>query len=82
MEKKSLFERYGDEILTNNSVLNHFAQCRDCRFRDMTTVRGEECGWDKSFCLIYEPPEYKPHEVYKNTESCEYYEKDTRQFEK
>lgn len=52
-KKKTLEERYGDEILTDNAILNHFAQCRDCIFRDKTTVQGKECGWNKCFCRVY-----------------------------
>lgn len=77
MAYKSLFERYGDEILTDNSALNHFAQCKDCIFRDKTTVRGKECGWNKANCRIYEDGvQDKPHEIYKNEVECEYYEKE------
>lgn len=42
-----------DEKLTNNSILNHFSQCKDCFFRDKTTVDGKECGYDKCYCHIY-----------------------------
>lgn len=78
MEYKSLFERYGDEILTDNSALNHFAQCKDCIFRDKTTVRGKECGWNKVYCFIYEEKYHmmKPDDIYENRAECEYYEKE------
>lgn len=76
MEKKTLEERYGDEILTDNTALNHFKQCKDCLFRDRTSVQGKECGWDKGCCRIYPYPESKPHGVYKNIEPCEFYEKE------
>lgn len=72
MTEKTLFERYGDEVLTDNKALNHYAQCKTCIFRDKTKVNGEECGWDKGFCHIYE--NQKPHEIYKNEIECEYYE--------
>lgn len=53
MEKKTLSERYADEVLTNNAALNHYSQCKGCVFRDKTTVSGEECGWQKAVCHIY-----------------------------
>lgn len=52
-EKKTLEERYADDVLTNNEVLNHFSQCKDCIFRDKNTVNGRECGYDKCICRIY-----------------------------
>lgn len=52
-ENKSLEERYADEVLTDNAALNHYAQCKDCMFRDKTTVQGKECGWNGYFCRIY-----------------------------
>ena len=82
MEEKSLFERYGDEALTDNAALKHYEQCRGCRFRDKTAVQGVECGWNKCYCQIYEKPEAKPPEVYKNIEPCEYYEPEKGKFEK
>ena len=82
MDKKTLDERYGDEILTDNAALNHYAQCKDCvfRFKDYFIFRGKkyECddsyGWQKCVCHMYS--EDKPDEVYKNTEECLYYEKE------
>ena len=74
-KKTSLEERYSDEILTDNASLNHYAQCKDCFFRDKTTVKGIECGWKKGYCKIFEYPESKPAEVYNNTGECEYHEK-------
>lgn len=53
MEKKTLSERYADEVLTDNAALNHYSQCKGCVFRDKTTVSGEECGWQKAVCHIY-----------------------------
>lgn len=53
MEKKTLSERYADEVLTNNAALNHYSQCKDCIFRDKRVIGGEEYGYDKSVCHIY-----------------------------
>ena len=52
-EKKSLEERYADEVLTDNSALNHYSQCKNCVFRDKRMIGGEEYGYDKSVCRIY-----------------------------
>lgn len=52
-EKKTLSERYADDILTNNEVLNHFSQCKDCIFRDKTIAFGKEIGYEKCVCRIY-----------------------------
>lgn len=73
--EKTLDKRYGDEILTNNAVLNHYAQCKECMFRDKTTVNGKECGWNKCYCLIFYAPESKPDYVYDNAEECECFDK-------
>lgn len=53
MEKKTLEERLEGDILTDNAVLNHFSQCKDCIFRDKTVVNGVECGYDKCVCRIF-----------------------------
>lgn len=52
-KKKTLEERYADEVLSDNAALNHYSQCKDCVFRDKTIVNGEEYGWNKCFCRIY-----------------------------
>ena len=67
-EKKTLEERYADEVLTDNAALNHYSQCKDCIFRDKRVVGGEECG--------LENPGDKPPDIYDNTGQCEFYEKE------
>lgn len=52
-EKKTLEERYSGEILSDNTVLNHYSQCKNCIFRDKRIIGGDEFGWDKSVCRIY-----------------------------
>ena len=52
-DKKTLEERYADEMLTDNSALNHYSQCKDCIFRDKRIIFGEEGGYDKCVCHIY-----------------------------
>lgn len=64
MEKKSLSNRYADEVLSDNT--DQYSQCKDCLFRDMINHK-------KGVCDIYQ---LKPTSVRKNTENCEYYEKE------
>ncbi|GEM_PF-1897001 len=52
-EKKSLEERYADEVLTDNSALNHYSQCKNCIFRYKSIVDGEEYGYRTCVCRIY-----------------------------
>lgn len=52
-EKKTLEERYADEVLSDNASLNHYSQCKDCVFRDKRMVSGVECGYNKGVCRIY-----------------------------
>lgn len=73
--KQTLAERYEADILTNNAALNQYSQCKDCFFRDKTTVNGKECGWKKGSCKIFEYPNFKPDDVMRNRAECEYYEK-------
>lgn len=90
-QKNTVTARHWDEVLTNNAILNHYSQCKDCLFRNKTTVNGEEFGYDKCICRIYTPQNiidergydyvsavdgYKPNEVYENIAECEYYEKE------
>jgi len=73
MKTKSLEERYGDEILTDNTVLEKCTQCKDCLFWNDGT---EYSNYRKSSCAIYTYPDMKPLEVMENRERCEYYEKE------
>lgn len=77
-------ERHVDEVLTDNAALKHFSQCESCifRYKDYFEFRGKRypCsptdGWKKGCCQMYQDPQTKPPEVYDNTGTCEYYEKD------
>ena len=62
-------EKFGD----GKSKETH-KQCKDCAFRDMTAVHGEEWGWYKCVCELYPNPEMKPDYVRDNTADCEFYE--------
>jgi hypothetical protein len=64
MVNKTLSERYSDELLSDNS--DQYKQCKDCVFRDVANYR-------KGICDIYD---LKPSGIRKNTDRCEYYEKE------
>ena len=74
-EKKTLEERYADDILTDNTALDKYQQCKTCLFRDRTAVKGIECGYQKGNCEMFEYPDFKPDDVMRNRANCEYYEK-------
>jgi hypothetical protein len=74
MKTKSLEERYGDEILTDNTALDKCRQCKDCLFWNDGTVYSN--NYQKGSCAIYGYPDSKPIDVMLNKEKCEYYEKE------
>ena len=71
----SWVDLHDGELFGDGGVKNSYKQCKDCLFRDMTVVQGEECGWYKSICRIFEAPMYKPLEFSDNKAKCEYREK-------
>ena len=75
-KKQTFEERYATDILTDNTALEKYQQCKDCIFRDRTKVQGKECGWQKGMCDIYAYPKFKPDDVMRNREFCEFYEKE------
>lgn len=58
----------------------HPEQCKTCIFRDKTTVKLDgvtiQVGATKSVCAIFEYPDKKPMGVMKNTDECDFYEKE------
>lgn len=78
MAKKdqTLAERYADDILTDNKSLDKYKQCKNCAFRDKTAVQGVECGWWKGSCDVFQYPAFKPDDVMRNREPCEFFIKD------
>ncbi|MFI3166480.1 MAG: hypothetical protein R3Y32_00005 [Bacillota bacterium] len=69
---KTFDERYGDEILTDNSKIKTCEQCKDCRFQDDGTAWTND--YKKAYCSLYQYPQHKPMEVIHCTEECEFYE--------
>lgn len=72
MEKKqkSFEERYGDEVLSDNSGVENCKQCKACLFRDDGTPFSND--YRKSCCEMFPYPGFKPIGVINNTEMCEY----------
>ena len=70
MEKKTLDERYSDEILTDNSKLSKYEQCKDCIYRSDGTVYSNR--YDKGSCQKYPYPNFKPIDVMMNKAKCRY----------
>lgn len=74
VEKKTLEERYADEVLTDNTQFDKCRQCKDCIFRDDGTVYSSH--YQKGCCRIYPYPQFKPLEIVMNKAECEYYKKE------
>lgn len=77
MEKKTLQERWDEEVLTDNSAIENCKQCKDCIFRDNKDVWSNH--YTKSCCVMFPHPSFKPLKVIQNTGICEYYNKDTEE---
>lgn len=77
-EYKTLSERLENDILTDNTKINSFPQCKDCLFRGLRINDEWIKDGNRSYCRIYEPDDSngKPDEIYRGTEECEYYEKE------
>lgn len=73
MAEKTLEERYGNEIMTDNTQIKYYPQCETCEFRIGETLFSN--AYFKSSCAIYEYPESKPIGLIFGKELCEYYEK-------
>lgn len=73
-QKKSIEDRYADEVLTDNTALDKYRQCKTCAFRDDGTVYSNH--YQKGCCQMYRYPNFKPSGVMLNTEFCEFYMKD------
>jgi len=71
---KTFDERYGGERFGDGGVSEQCKQCKDCLFRDRTAVEEAECGWFKSVCKMFAPPDYKPSEIMDDKENCEFRE--------
>ena len=75
-EKKSLEERYGSEILTDNTKIPKYEQCKDCKFRKMKIGDSMIDDYRRSSCMIFPYPKMKPTQVYDGSAKCEFKEKE------
>lgn len=73
MKEKTLFERYKRDILTDNTALDKYRQCKDCVFRNDGTVYANH--YQKGSCAMYPYPLFKPVEVALNKGRCKYKKK-------
>ena len=81
-KKKSLEERYGNEVLTDNTKIPKYEQCKDCYFRKMQIGNSMIDDYRRSSCMMFPYPKMKPVQFYDGSEECEYYEREKGKFEK
>lgn len=77
-EKKTLEERYGSEILTDNTKIPKYEQCRDCIFRKSEINGKIYDDYRKTCCMIFAYPKMKPMQFYDGSARCEFYEKEKK----
>jgi len=77
-EKKTLEERYGSEVLTDNTKIPKYEQCEDCRFRKMQIGDSLIDDYRRSSCMIFAYPKMKPTQFYDGSAKCEFYEKEKK----
>lgn len=75
-EKKSLEERYGSEILTDNTKIPKYEQCKNCIFRKMKIGDSMIDDYRRSSCMIFPYPKMKPMQFYDDSAKCEFKEKE------
>lgn len=75
-EKKTLEERLADDILTDNTKIPKYEQCKDCIFRKSEINGNLYDDYRKSCCMIFSYPKMKPIQFYDGSAKCEYYEKE------
>ena len=66
-----LEDKWKDDILTDNTSLNKYEQCKDCKFigGDVFSDR-----YDKGCCRKFPYPKCKPTKIMLNKEKCPYKE--------
>ncbi len=70
MKKKTLQERWDEEVLSDNTQIEHCQQCKDCKYQDDGTPWSNH--YTKSCCQMYQYPKFKPLEVINNEDNCNY----------
>ncbi|MBQ6713247.1 MAG: hypothetical protein IJN28_05635 [Selenomonadales bacterium] len=71
-KKKTLQERWDEEILTDNTQFEYCKQCKDCTFQSDGSVWSNH--YTKASCQKYRHPKFKPIEVIDNKGNCPYRE--------
>lgn len=73
MKKKTLQERWDEEVLTDNTQFENCKQCKLCEYQDGGTVYSNY--YTKSSCQQYPYPKMKPIKVINNEGKCPYFTK-------
>jgi hypothetical protein len=68
MRKKTLQERWNEEVLTDNTQFEYCKQCKLCELRDDGTVWSNH--YSKCSCQRYPHPRMKPIDVINNKVAC------------
>lgn len=76
MEKKTLEERLEGDVLTDNTKIPKYEQCRDCIFRKSEINGNVYDDYRKSCCMIFSYPKMKPIQFYDCSAKCEFYEQE------
>ena len=72
---KGVTERYGDEVLSDNTAFQRCKQCKDCKNWDENSRSYFENAFDKTSCRAYPYPDFKPIDIINNRAICEFKEK-------
>lgn len=75
---KSLSDRLADDIMTDNTKINSYAQCRDCMYRGLE-INGEWISdGDRAYCKVFRKEDgmSKPNGLYDGTVKCEFRDKE------
>lgn len=74
MEYKTLFDKYSDDTLTDNTQIPKYEQCKECRF-SKSGMRGTP-DYKKAYCAVYPYGESKgkPSGIFSGAEICKYRE--------
>ncbi len=78
MDKKSLEERLEKDILTDNTKLPKYEQCKTCQFRKMQIGNSLIDDYRRSSCMIFRYPSMKPIQFFDGSARCEFYEQEKR----
>ena len=66
----TIFERYGNEKLSDNTQNDYCKQCKNCAFWGNGDKFGNQ--YDKSCCDMFPYPANKPEEVIHNSGKCHF----------